>query len=58
MCLSYLLLALHLAPRNNDVVSSVSFGVFVYRESPCLSRLGCLFIVSPLASHVWGACLP
>ena len=47
--MNILLLAL---PKNNDVdvVSSVFFGVLVYRESPCLSRLGCFITVSPLAS--------
>jgi len=49
-----------LASGNNDVdvVSTVLFKVLVYREFPCLSRLGCLFTVSPLTSHVRGACLP
>jgi len=46
-------------PGNNDVdvVSSVSFVVLDYHESPCLSHLGCLIIMSPLASHIWGAWL-
>jgi len=44
-----LLLAL-LENNNVDVVSSVSFGVLDYRESPCLSRLGCLIMVSALAN--------
>jgi len=57
-------------PENNDVdvVSSVSFGVLDYRESPCLSHLEYLIIVSLLpltsgvldyresfVSHIWGA---
>jgi len=41
VCLNAFILLLAL-PRNNDVdvVNSVSFGVLVYREFPCLSRLG------------------
>jgi len=53
VCLYAFILLLAL-PRNDvDVVSSVFFGVLVYRESPCLSHLGCLFTVSPLASHYY-----
>jgi len=42
-------------PGNNDVdiISSVSFEVLDYHEFPCLSHLGYLIIVSPLASHIW-----
>jgi len=50
--------------RMNDVdVTRISscgrdenfIGVLDLRESPCLSRLGCLIHVSPFASHIRGA---
>jgi len=59
VCLNAFILLLALLRNNDvDVVSSIFFGVLDNRESSCLSRLECLFTVSPLASHVWGACLP
>jgi len=45
------LVSLLVLSGNNDVdvVSTVPFGVFVYRESPYLSRSGCFFTVSSLS---------